>query len=54
MLAGQEARTRARAVCGADDFVCDDTISGFFHRSCGKVCGKAALESYKFLKILYF
>jgi hypothetical protein len=31
-----------------------DTVPGFFHRSCGKACGKAALGSYKFLKILYF
>jgi hypothetical protein len=33
---------------------CADTVPQLFHRSCGKVCGKGALESYKFLKILYF
>jgi hypothetical protein len=31
-----------------------DIVPAFFHRSCGKACGKAALRSYKFLKILYF
>jgi hypothetical protein len=31
-----------------------DTVPLLFHRSCGKVCGKAALKSYKFLRILYF
>jgi hypothetical protein len=30
------------------------TVPALFHRSCGKACGKAALGSYKFLKILYF
>jgi hypothetical protein len=31
-----------------------DIVPALFHRSCGKACGKGALESYKFLKILYF
>lgn len=39
---------------GAHVLALADTVTGFFHRSCGKACGKAALGSYKFLNILYF
>jgi hypothetical protein len=31
-----------------------NTVPALFHSFCGKVCGKGALRSYKFLKILYF
>jgi hypothetical protein len=39
---------------GERPLACAEIAPGFFHRSCGKACGKAALRSYKFLRILYF
>jgi hypothetical protein len=51
---GKEGRFYSELPRQALRFALAEMVPPLFHRSCGKVCGKAALERYKFLKILYF